>query len=228
MKWLMILLMTIVMIPIATAICCEKGKNCIIAETCQDAACGNCSMTVYNRTGSIIIPQDTMEVRNPYFYTYNASTSLSDYGTYPYAINCTNNKICQGDCQVEIKADCEEKGKMETAIILVLVGINLFVFILPLIVSFSKNHVTNYVVRHLLWIASIFLLWFNMTIFRTMAINYGLGIDNFLEAYWWMFTLGAFAGIFLMVYVTAIGTIKLMKQINLRRRMGDEEGRDMD
>lgn len=225
-KCILILIAMLIIIPTAVAICCEKNKECIIAETCQDAACGNCSITVYNRTGTVIIPQSTMEVVNQYVYNHNASTSLTKYGTYPYAINCTNNKICQGDCQVELKADCGEKGKMETGIIFMLIIINLFIFVLPFLVSFSSNKAADYVVRRLLWIASIFILWFNMTIFRTMAVNYGLGIDNFLEAYWWVFTLGAFAGILIMVYVTTIGAIKLMKQINFKRRMGDEEGRE--
>lgn len=214
------------MIPTALAICCEKNKDCIISETCQDANCGNCTATIYNRDGSERIPQENMTRITPLTYIYNISRNLSAYGTYPYTINCTTGEVCQGDCQVELKADCGEKGKMETAIIWVLISINLFVFVLPFLVSFSSNQVANLVVRRLFWIAGIFILWFNMTIFRTMAVNYGLGIDNFLLAYWWIFTLGAFAGIFLMIYVTAIGAIKLMKQINLKRRLGDEEGRE--
>lgn len=215
--------MMILIVPMVSAICCEKNKDCIISETCQDGNCGNCSLAAYERDGIERIPHTSMERITSYTYIYNATRNFTTFGIYPYSINCTTGEVCQGDCYVEVKADCEEKGKMETAIIWVLVAINLFVFILPFLVSFSNNQVTNYVVRRLLWIASIFILWFNMTIFRTMAVNYGLGIDNFLVAYWWMFTLGAFAGIFLMVYVTAIGAIKLMKQINLKRRMGNEE-----
>jgi len=223
-KWLIPLIIIMMLIPSATAICCEKNKDCIISETCQEADCGDCGITIYNRDGTININRTNMTKITDYTYIYNISKNLTTYGTFPYSINCTTEKVCQGDCQVEVKADCEEKGKMETAIILMLIIINLFAFILPFLVSFSKNQATNYVVRHLLWIASIFILWFNMTIFRTMAVNYGLGIDNFLEAYWWMFTLGAFAGVFLMVYVTTVGAIRLTKQINLKRRLGDDEG----
>ncbi len=219
--------MVMMMLPLVQSICCEKGKNCIISETCQDANCGDCTSIVYNIDGTERIPQGNMTEVTSQTYIYNISKNLTDYGSYPYTINCTSEKICQGDCQVEIKADCGEKGKMETAIILVLIVINLFVFFLSLLVSFSKNKAADYVVRRLLWTSGIFFLWFNMTIFRTMAINYGLGIDNFLEAYWWMFTLGAFAGVFIMVYVSTIGVIKLMKQINFDKRMGnDEEGRE--
>ena len=222
-KWIILFLITIAMVQIATAICCERNKDCIISETCQEADCGDCDIAIYNRDGTTNISHTIMTKITDYSYTYNASKNLTDYGTYPYSINCSNLKTCQGDCQVEVKADCGERGKMEFAIILVLIVINLFVFILPFLVKFSKNQAADYVVRRLLWIASLFLLWFNMTIFRTMAKNYGLGIDNFLEAYWWILTLGAFAGILLMVYVSTIGLIRLMKQINFKRRMGDEE-----
>lgn len=108
----------LVMIPLVISICCEKNKDCIIAETCQDASCGNCSITVYNRTGTITIPQNEMIMENYYLYTYNASKNLSKYDTYPYAINCTNDKICKGDCQVEIKQQCGEEGRMEIAIMI--------------------------------------------------------------------------------------------------------------
>ncbi len=97
----------IVTIQIVYGSCCEKNKECIIAETCQDAACGNCSITVYNNSGALKIPQSNMNIQTPYIYTYNASSSLWNMGVYPYTINCTNNKVCQGDCQVEVKRDCE-------------------------------------------------------------------------------------------------------------------------
>lgn len=105
------LLIFLTLIPIINSICCEKGKDCIIAETCQDAACGNCSIIVYNRSGSVMIDRTQLPQTNPYLYTFNASINLSSYGTYPYAINCTNDKICQGECQVEIMQECEGENE---------------------------------------------------------------------------------------------------------------------
>lgn len=111
MRKLTLLLIFLVLIPSLNAICCEKNKDCVISETCQDAACGNCSIIVYNRSGTTMISRTSMEVVNPYLYTYNASTNLSNYGTYPYAINCTNDKICQGVCQVEVVQECEGENE---------------------------------------------------------------------------------------------------------------------
>ena len=104
-------LILLLLIPIINAICCEKNKDCIISETCQDAACGNCSIIVFNRSGTVMIERTNMPDVDPYLYTFNASTNLENYGTYPYAINCTNDKICQGVCQVEVVQECEGENE---------------------------------------------------------------------------------------------------------------------
>lgn len=212
------------MIPIVTPICCERNQDCIIAETCQDAACGNCSLNIYNRDGTINTTELQMTINNLYTYTVNISQNLTSYGVYPYTINCTTNRTCLGDCQVEVKSDCGRRTNMELSITLFLLAINILCFALPFWVTFSKkNEVTDYVVKRLLWIASLVLLWFNTTIFRTMAENYGLNIDNFLVAYWWFFTLGVFMAVFIMVYVTTKGALMLIEDLKMRRRMGYEE-----
>ena len=105
-RWL-IVLMIFLIVPIVYGICCERSEKCIISEICQDAACGNCSITVYNRSGIIQVPQSNMEMISYYTYIFNISKDVLDYGTYPYAINCTDNAICQGECQVEVMQECE-------------------------------------------------------------------------------------------------------------------------
>jgi len=111
MKKCYLIILMVLLIPIVYGICCEKGKKCIISETCQDAACGNCSITVYNRSGVIEVPQASMNKISFYTYTFNISEDALNYGTYPYAINCTNNKICQGDCRVEVMQECEGENE---------------------------------------------------------------------------------------------------------------------
>lgn len=110
-KWLIYTLILLTLIPIIEGICCEKNKNCVIAETCQDAACGDCRITVYNRSGTVKIEQTDMAKTTEYLYTFNASTNLNNYGTYPYTINCSNDRICQGDCHVEVVQECEGENE---------------------------------------------------------------------------------------------------------------------
>ena len=125
-KLILLTLIMILIVPIVSAICCEKNKDCTILETCQEGDCGICGITIYNKDGTVRIPFQNMTNITALTYSCNLSTNLSDYGNYPYSINCSSLDVCQGDCYVEIKADCGEKGKMEIAIMLgmlVLLGI---------------------------------------------------------------------------------------------------------
>lgn len=213
------------MVQLVYGTCCGIRKDCIIVETCQDAACGNCTITIYNGSGTLEIPQSNMKLVTFYTYTYNASTSLNKYGVYPYAINCTNNKICKGSCQVDVKQECEEKEGMTTGIILFLLALNVGIFVTPLLIKqFSKNEVTNYIVRRMLYMAGIIFLWFNLLILRVLAESFALGIDKLLEAYWWFFTLAMFIVIFASMYFMVIGAIQLSKQAVIKKRMGHEDG----
>ena len=54
---------------------------------------------------------------------------MTGYGTYPYTINCSTNKTCEDDCNVEIKKDCEgNEGSMIGALLLIPLGL-CFLFI---------------------------------------------------------------------------------------------------
>jgi len=129
MKKHLIILLMVLLIPVVYGICCEKGKKCVISETCQDAACGNCSITVYNRTGVIEVPLSGMNRISVYTYTFNISKDVLTYGTYPYAINCTNNKICQGVCQVEVMQECEGENEEFYLYIIALVVFFILVYL---------------------------------------------------------------------------------------------------
>lgn len=103
-----------------------------------------------------------------------------------------------------------------------LIGINLVVFLLPLIIKkFHHVESTDYVIKRLLWILSIMLLWFNTTIFRTIAENNSMGIDDMLAFYWWMFTMGAFISVFLICYTGLVGIAKMAKEVQMKKRLGD-------
>lgn len=225
MKWYLILLIILVTIPTTLSICCEKRKECIISETCQEANCGECLLNIYNRDGTINVSGSNMTSVTLSTYIYNISTNLSVYGIYPYTINCTSGGYCRGDCQVEVKQECEEQEGMTTGIVLFLLLFNIGLFITPVLVKqFTKNPASNYVVRKIIIMIGILVLWFNSLIFRQLAINFGLGIDNYLIAYWWFFTLAVFIVIFVMCYVVVIGGIQLARQTRIEKRMGEKDG----
>ncbi len=219
------LIIFLIMVQLVQGICCGIRKDCVIVETCQDAACGNCTITIYNGSGTLQIPQSNMQLVTFYTYTYNASTSLNKYGVYPYAINCTNDKICQGVCQVDVKQECEEKEGMTTGIIIFLLTLNVGIFLAPVFLKhFSKNPVTDYIVKRMLFLAGMVFLWFNILILRVLAESFALGIDKLLEGIWIFFSLMMYIVIFASIYFMVIGAIQLSKQAVIKKRMGHEDG----
>jgi len=223
-KWLTILILMIITVQLVTAVCCEKNSDCIVTETCQDTSCGFCTIRVYNIDGTLNMTQQNMTQVSDVSYKINLSTNLSGYGTYPYVINCSTNKTCEGDCQVEIHDYCGRNTEMSTGIVLFLLLFNTGIFIVPLMVKQFHNHeAANYIIKRMILLAGIVVLWFNVGIFRTLAISYNLGIDNFLKAYWWIFTVIMFAVIFLSIYFTTMGALRLIREAKLRKRLGYDE-----
>lgn len=223
-KWIIQIILCFVLVPVAVAsVCCEIGQECIIAETCQDGSCGTCTITIYKSGGGVNVSETPMIQNSSYLYLYNATGNLTDLGAYPYVISCDTGYSCQGDCQAEVKQDCSEGFDVITGISIFLILINFGLFYLPFKVKkFTENIAGDYVVKRMIWMAGIVVLWFNMLIFRMLAVKYNLGIDAQLKAYWWFLTLGVFSVVLIMCYVMVIGALKLTKEVKLKQRMGDE------
>lgn len=212
MKIITITVMLILLVPLVYSIpeCGRFTKRAdipcnIISSWKPDGDCSDYDIDIINESGITI----QIMTWGEYIPTCNITFNVSTLGTY-YG-NSTPEDII-----ITVEGDNE----MILSISIFLILINLVVFALPFFVRFSDSEAGNYVVKRMIWIGSILLLWFNTTIFRTMAIDNGLGIDDFLLGYWWIFTLAAFSVIFIMVYVMVVGATKLMKEAQLRERMG--------
>lgn len=209
-----VLIIFLLMIPLALAIkecpryAYPKDIPCVIYSTWKpDDACTG-GLDFYNQSGELV--NSTLWLNStPYCLAY---FNISSIGTY-----IGNSSI--ENVVITIMGDDEQ---MIMTIGLFLIGINLIVFALPFWVRFSKSEAGNYVVRRMFWIAALLLLWFNTTLFRQLASDWGLGIDNFLIAYWWIFTMGVFSSILIMTYVMVVGAMKLMKEAKMRERLGED------
>jgi len=108
MKYIIIILMMISMIHLVSGACCPANSNCTVTETCQDGACGDCYITIYNPDGQLNQSGD-MSMVTTSTYTYNISPIFSELSTYNYRINCSTGDSCVvGPCAIEVKQMCED------------------------------------------------------------------------------------------------------------------------
>lgn len=189
-----------------------------------------CSLNLFDNTGNHVVKnRDLVYDAEGTDWEINLSASnFSRLGEYGFIATCNSSVIGGFDEHTFIVTEDGEEHKVYDplagfSIVLFLLLFNILLFVLPFMTKFTNNPASSYIIRHLIWIMGLFMLWFNMTLFRTIAIKSKLGIDNFLLAYWWMFTLAAYASIFIMIYVTLVGVVNLMKQARIKRRMGDDE-----
>lgn len=185
--------------------------NCTITSLWNyTAPCSGHKAVVYNSSGENVIN-----------YTYGdyGSSSLCFILWNISTIGSYIGSVSNGDSfSITIEGD---KKMMGFSVILFLIVFNIAIFIVPLVVRrFTESRSTDYVVRHLFWMGGILFLWFNMTILRQMASDAGLGIDNQLEGYWWFFTLLTICIEAAMVYVTAVGAVRMSQEIKMNERMG--------
>lgn len=179
----------------------------IISSYHPSSGCNSHNMTVYNSSNQLI--------QNITWGDYQPFCNVTFTHTNPQTY-IWNSTLDSGVIVVE-----GDESQMILILGIFILLINITVAWLPFKVKFSKSEAGNYVVKRMVWIAAVLLLWFNMTMFRQLASDWGIGIDNFLEVYWWGFTIATFICIFLMVYYATVGGLKIMKEAQMRRRMGD-------
>lgn len=215
-------IIVLILLIASTAVALEECKRitpsrdipCRVTSTWNyTPPCTDHSAIVYNSTGGNIINYtfSSFGVSNLCNITFN----ISQTGSYSFTVSNGDS----GNILVE-----DDEQVIGFGLILFLMAINIVVFLIPFMVKrFHVSEAGDYMVRKLFHIASIIFLWFNMTIFRSMAEDFNLGIDEFLLPLWWFFTLGMFAMVFVMTYIMVIGATKLMKEAKLKRQMGYDE-----
>jgi hypothetical protein len=185
------------------------NQNCTMLT--PSLSCTNYNYEIYNTTD--YIRNDTLTQLNSsiYYFIFNDTGTAGGYLV----------KICDGSTREIVVGGDEEN--MILAIVIFLMAINIISFGLPFWVKrFSESKATDYMLRKFMWIISIALLWFNLTLLRDMAISQGLGIDNYLAGYWWILTLAMMTITIVLIYVMTVGTLKLVEEAKMRERMGEE------
>lgn len=217
MKKITLAILILVLIQIAAALPLKecgrfmqpKDIPCNIITSWKPSTGCNTKITIFNSSGDII------QVGNFSLFTpkCNYTMNISTLGTFNY-----NSTIQDG-----VWTTRGDDATMIFSITIFLLLINGVLFILPFKTKFTASEAGNYMVSRLMWMAALLVLWFNTTLFRQLALDWGLGIDNFLWVYWWVFTITVWIVIFSMCYIMVVGTRKLVAEAQMRKRMGQDE-----
>lgn len=181
----------------------------IISSWSPSEECSSYIIDFYNESGIIVQSQNWSD----YTPLCNTTFNITTLGTYVY-----NSTVEDGIITIE-----GEKDNMILSITLFLLLVNIAVFILPFKVDFHHSKAANYVIKRLIWIGGIFILWFNMTLFWSLSESNGLGIGTYMQTYWIIFTMACLFMTFVIVYVMLVGSLKLIKEVKMRERMGGND-----
>lgn len=187
-------------------------NNCTVTSSWNyTLPCESHRATVINSSREVIglIPFQNYTADGYCFFLWN----ISEIGSYKFIVDNGDSGtiIIEGDKQM-----------IGFGIMIFLIVFNIGIFVLPIFAkTFTHSKAMDYVVRNIIYMSGILFLWFNMTIFRQMAVDAGLGIDNQLLGYWWFFTIAVCCVILIMIYTTAKGYVNMMDEIRMQMRMGD-------
>lgn len=211
--------MVLVLIPLAYAMD-ECAPSVTLGDIpCQitsnwnyTAPCSQWNATVYNLTGDNVV--------NYTFASYGISGLCYTNWTYT-TLGSYTGVVNNGDTfNISIVGD---KKMIGFGVLIFMIMFTLGFFIIPFAVrSFTNNAPTDYILKHLIFAGGILFLWLDVTILRTMAINAGVGVDDLLQGVWWFTTLLVVIIITTMVFTTTIGLMNMLKEANMRKRMGEE------
>jgi hypothetical protein len=184
-----------------------KDIPCIIPSSYNNS--GNCNVngSVFNSSG-VIVQNLTWESYTPNCKAYFNQTTK---GTYFY------NGIEEGYITVEVIDDMVGLG-----VIIFLILLNAALFILPFIIKFTDDEVTNLICKRSVLLLGMAVLAFVTTIIITLADNQGLGITKELFTFQWIFLNSIYIGMILMFFSFFTSIPKLWAAKKKKERMGEE------
>lgn len=174
-------------------------------------ACNTYNLTVYNETGD----DQYIQVMGDIGTTgrCNATFNLTIPGQY-YA----NTTIDSWNILVE-----REDNMTSLGIILFLILINIALFVTPFRVRFVEDELANELWKRIIWMFGVIILAFNITIFTTLANNFGLGINRELFVFQ-RFVLWSVPPFLIYLFWRAVVSgVRIARDANNRKRMGEDE-----
>lgn len=114
-----------------------------------------------------------------------------------------------------------ERSMSSWSITFFFMAINAALFILPFRVNFSEHPAADYAIKRCCWIIACILTWWNTLMMLTLSNEQGLGLNEVIRPYFYVFTLLLFLVVFALLYTGIMMPFKIMEQLRLKKMMGE-------
>lgn len=103
-----------------------------------------------------------------------------------------------------------------------------FLYLLPFILdflrtSFSKNDFLNLILRRSCWVIATYLMMLNSAIMATLVNQAGLGLEQEMFRYMFLFGLLGYILMFYLAFITLIDVLYLWNIKKWNKRMGEHD-----
>lgn len=195
---------------------CEKEMlpddiPCMIISSWSYSECNSSQAFIYNSTPTLITTRN--------FTNYGSTNGRCNFtwnysSTGSYIWNVSN-----GDTG-RIIVRYERDPMASLGIIIFVMALTAILFILPYKVDFSRQPLADYILKKACIIFGMFLLSLDVTIVITIADTFGLGVNQELFRYLWIVNWSIYLMIIYTMWNTLQGSLRLMKEMSQRKRMG--------
>jgi len=218
MKWQLILIMILLMLPIVYSIVDCKGIMspgdipCLVISSWQfPNACNTYTINIYDSNATLLDTRtmgDYGDVRCNITFDYSTQDS--------YLLNWSS-----GDSS---KIIIEGEDEMASLSVTLFFGAITFVlFFIGLRFDFSKNPIANLIFKRLFILFGLFLLSLDTAMIVTMADNAGLGINREIFRYLWIINWSIYLFMIWIFWTTLVNILRLWENLSKDKRMGNDE-----
>ena len=210
---------TVALLIVSGAYALEECSNrmtpndipCNIISTWEYESCVSTTAQIYNSTPALITTTNFSDFGLS--GRCNITWNISEIGTY--FLNVSN-----GDA-IRITIQEEEDEMASLAVTLFVLVVTISVFIIAFKVNFTNSRWANMVIKNSLILFGLFLMSLNTVIVVTIADVTGLGVEQELFRYLWLFNWTIYIGMIILFFTSIKKGLEMWKIEKTNRRMGD-------
>jgi hypothetical protein len=187
-----------------------------------------CFLHLYDKFGRHILQENMSFSDNGVeFELYISEGNFTDLGLYAYIIQCNGTQgggFDAGNFEVTDTGNPKiNKGDSNSTVIFFMIFLIIGLFLLPLkIGNFTKNIVTDFIIKRMFWIIGTAMLLMTSGMVSTVSNTAGLGFESEVFTTMWVIGISLWLMLIWLVFGTLIQTMRLMQKQARDLRMGEQ------